>query len=312
MQKFIRALCLFLLVCGVSYCILLIIWGRFAAGIIPGNLNYKKGSNSYMYTRLKEVEVYGKVDILFLGSSHTYRGFDNRIFEKHGIRSFNLGSSAQTPIQTNLLLKRYLERLNPGIIIYEVYPKTFCSDGIESSLDIIANSKNDLEAFKMAIKQQHIKVYNTFLYGFMNDRINGNFTSVEDTNLGSNYYVKGGYVGNNLAGEKNFLNSEKKLWKLDSAQIKAFGENVSIIKNKKIKLLLVQAPIAHSLYNSYTNNSFFDKCMKDYSAYYNYNGLLNLSDSFDFYDEDHLNQSGVNIFNEALIKDLNFGINNKK
>lgn len=263
-----------------------------------------------MYTRLKEVEDYGKVDLLFLGSSHTYRGFDNRIFDQHGTRSFNLGSSAQTPIQTNLLLKRYLDKLNPEIIIYEVYPKTFCSDGVESSLDIIANSKNDREAFKMAVRQQHMKVYNTFLYGVFNDLINGNYTSMEDTNLGNNYYVKGGYVGNNLRGEKINTHFKRAVWEIDSVQLKAFEENVAIIKMRNIKLLLVQAPLTHSLYNSYTNNSFFNKKMEKYATYYNYNELLNLNDTLNFYDDDHLNQSGVAIFNEALINHLKLGARN--
>ena len=77
------------------------------------------------------------VDVLFLGSSHAYRGFDPRIFRKRGYSSFNLGSSAQTPSQTKVWLKRYLKHLNPKIVIYEVYPGTFSSDGIEASLDLV-------------------------------------------------------------------------------------------------------------------------------------------------------------------------------
>ena len=90
-----------------------------------------------MLTRLNEVKNIKNIDILFLGSSHTYRGFDTRVFKKNGYNSFNLGSSSQSPIQTLTLTKRYLNQLNPKLIVYEVYPTTFTIDGIESSLDII-------------------------------------------------------------------------------------------------------------------------------------------------------------------------------
>jgi len=82
------------------------------------------------------------VDILFLGSSHSYRGFNPQYFS--GYKTFNLGSSAQTPIQTNLLLKRYLHQLNPKTIVYEVYPISLSIDGVESSSDIIANDHHPI------------------------------------------------------------------------------------------------------------------------------------------------------------------------
>lgn len=302
MQKFLKSIGLFLLICPVIYCILLIVWGSYAPDFLNGNLKYKKGSNSYLYTRLKEADNYGKVEVLFLGSSHTYRGFDTRIFEQHGIRSFNLGSSAQTHLQTNVLLKRYLNQLNPSIIIYEVYPQTFCSDGVESSLDIIANSTNDLESFKMVINQNHLKVYNTYIYGVIHDFFKGNHTSMEDTIFGGNSYVKGGYVTREVSYNKDSATNESKYWKFDPKQLEAFNENVALIKNKHIKLLLVQAPFTKSLYGSYLNNEVFNKKMESYeTTYYNYNELLEMNDSLHFCDKDHLNQNGVDIFNEALI-----------
>ena len=92
-------------------------------------------SYGHMYSRISEIKNQEDVDILFLGSSHAYRGFDTRIFLENGYKSFNLGSSAQTPTQTKVLVERYLGSLNPELVIYEVYPKTFTMDGVESSLD---------------------------------------------------------------------------------------------------------------------------------------------------------------------------------
>jgi hypothetical protein len=39
-----------------------------------------------MYSRLSEIKNYKDIDILFLGSSHTYRGFDTRIFLDSGYK----------------------------------------------------------------------------------------------------------------------------------------------------------------------------------------------------------------------------------
>ena len=83
-----------------------------------------------MFTRLKEVKTVKNVDILFLGSSHTYRGFDTSIFHDCGYSAFNLGSSSQTPIQTLTLANRYLKQLNPKLVVLEVYPGNFTGDGV--------------------------------------------------------------------------------------------------------------------------------------------------------------------------------------
>lgn len=45
--------------------------------------------------------------------------------------------------------------------------------------------------------------------------------------------------------------------------------------------------------------------MSKYSSYYNFNERLILNDSLHFYDSNHLNQNGVELFNEELIKMVN-------
>ena len=63
--------------------------------------------------RFNEVRLYENLDILFIGSSHAYRTFDPRFFNSMGLRTFNLGSTAQTPLNTYYLLKIYAKSLNP-------------------------------------------------------------------------------------------------------------------------------------------------------------------------------------------------------
>ncbi len=268
------------------------------------NINYRVGSYGHTYSRLSEVENQEDVDILFLGSSHTYRGFDTRIFLDNGYKSFNLGSSSQTPTQTKVLLKRYLERLNPKLIIYEVYPTTLNIDGVESSLDIIANGKNDLYSLDMALTTNNIKIYNTLIYGVIRDLLGLNKSFSEPIVKGSDKYISGGYVERvtSFYQHKEF---EKKEISLKEYQLESFSEIVQTVKNKNIELILVYAPIPRANYISYSNNNYFDSIMKSYSKYYNFNEVLTLNDSLHFYDSNHLNQKGVDIFNKKLIELLN-------
>lgn len=265
------------------------------------NLQYFRGNYGHCYSRLEEVKKIKNVDILFLGSSHSYRGFDTRIFERKHFKSFNLGSSGQTPIQTLVLLNRYLERLNPKLIVYEVFPDMLSATGVESALDIISNDKNDIQSWKMAFKMNHLKVYNTLLYSSMNDIFKIYDSYYEPRIKGEDTYVSGGFVEKEIKYNKP-KPQVKTSFKFNEKQLSAFKNILDMIKSRDIKLILVYAPIPKTNYRRYLNNNEIDSMMEGYSSYYNFNKLINLNDSLHFYDSNHLNQLGVEIFNKELIK----------
>lgn len=301
MKKFICNIFLFIIFMSTFYLCALFIWGRsYTLGRLKPNINYKIGSYGHMYTRLNEIKNVNNLDILFLGSSHTYRGFDTRIFKKHGLNTFNLGSSAQTPIQTLTLLNRYLDNIKPELIIYEVFPSTLSSDGVESSMDIIANDKNDLYSYQMALNINKIKTYNTLLYGTIRDLFHLNYKFVEPKQKGKDLYVENGFVEKQM---KYYIpqSIENNKIVLKKNQLKSFEQILNIIKKKNIKLLLVYAPITKNLYSSYTNTKYYDSLMISHGKYYNFNEIMDLKDSVHFYDSHHLNQKGVKLFNNKLL-----------
>lgn len=306
MKKFLKSLLLFIFFAAFMYLLLLFLWGNdHLPQKIRPNLNYRIGSYGNMFSRLKEVKNTKNVDILFLGSSHTYRGFDTRIFEQEGLKVFNLGSSSQTPIQTNLLLDRYLDGLNPKMIIYDVYPGTLVSDGVESSVDIIANDKNDFRSIIMALKINNIKTYNTLIYAFIRDifNLNSSFKESKYNAKRNDTYIKGGYVEKKIKCFK-YVEYRQTQWNLNKKQLNNFKNIVSKIKKRNIKLILIYAPITSNKYNSYKNNAQIDSIMNNYAEYYNFNEILNLNDSLYFFDSHHLNQNGVDIFNKKIIEIL--------
>lgn len=288
------------------YLVLLVVWGEFMPNRFKKNLNYSLGAYGHMYTRTREAEKIKIVDILFIGSSHAYRGFDSRIAGEYGFTSFNLGSSAQTPVQTKLLLEQYLVKLKPKIIVYEVYPYTFINDGVESSLDIIANGKIDSKVLNMAFSLNNIKTYNSLVYGYYRVLCNRNKYFKENPVIGNDTYIPGGFVEktmayNNDTAEKSI---KKTVWAPLGYQSAAFEKVVRIIKENGIKLVLVQSPVTRAAYNEYSNNEKIDSYFSGMGEYYNFNTSLVLSDHTDFYNTDHLNQQGVRKFNKALFSIL--------
>ena len=70
--------------------------------------------------RFREIRDYKNIDLLFLGSSHSYRSFDTRLFTDAGYTSFNLGSALQTPFNSYYLLREYFDQLKPKVVILSV------------------------------------------------------------------------------------------------------------------------------------------------------------------------------------------------
>lgn len=297
---FLKSFTSFLIFSLVIYFILLFFWGNYLPQVLKKNLHYRVISG-HMLTRLQEVKKTKDVDILFLGSSHAYRGFDPRIFRNAGFSSFNLGSGSQTPVQTAFLLKRYLHQLNPRIIIYEVNPDIFSSDGIESSLDIISNEEKDFETVKLVLKQNHVKTYNTFIYALLKEPFD-NYT--ENIKKNNDTYVPGGYVQKNLGFYKSETHYGSKNLEWRNKQLCSFERIVKSIKVSGKRLILIQAPVTKPLYQSYSNKAYFDQKMSGYSEYFNFNNVLSLDDSLHFYDSQHLNQYGVEIFNRKIIETI--------
>jgi len=308
MKKYFKELIRFSLVCIPGYFVLLILWGIIPYSHNGSNLKYKQGSYGHLNTRVKEISGFGEVDILFVGSSRIYRGFDPRIFENYGVRVFVLGSSGQTPVQSYILLKRYLKELNPGLIVFDLFPRSFSKKGVESSLDLLANDQIDSLSMNMARKQDDILVWNTFIYAKLRQwmGMHQEFKEPRFKADRGDRYVSGGYVHKELKFHQKIdcEDTEEVKWAAPNPlQTDYFNKIINLVGKMNIELQLINMPIAN--YECYSNNDILQPLWKETKLdYIDFNKVLTWRDSIDFYDNFHLNEIGVKKLNTYFVDQI--------
>lgn len=295
----------FLLRLLVYVCVYVLLYTVVVCAVGPYVTFYHPESGGHMFSRTKEIPNHKNPDVLFLGSSHAYRGFDPRVFDKAGMATFNLGSSSQTPIQTEVLLKKYLEQIHPKSIVFDVYPVVFQLDGIESTADLISCDHIDANICKLAFKSGKMKVINTLIYGLYQEYVRDIRNTLEEKPvIDGDLYVPGGYVERLTYSTcpDDASEDESTIDPLPT-QLSAFGRCVQMIRDQGIPLLLVQAPLPASTYRDFVNYEEFRDTMASFGDYIDFNEVLQLDNSH-FYDMNHLNQKSVELYNDCLMEVL--------
>lgn len=309
LRRYLLRLLLFGLCCALGYPVLLNTWSALLPSPDIPNLKYPLDNYGMMRLRLNELEQHGPVDVVFLGSSHAYRGFDPRIWEARGYSSFNLGSSSQTPLQTEVLVHDFIDVLQPRLALLEVHPNILRDDGVESSLDLIANHRIGWPTTRMALRVGHVLSFNALAYGKLRQLMgldDDPRDPIERQDDGDRY-IGDGYVehvgGHFLAPDTS---PQRRSSEPASDQLEALERVVNTLREDGIQVVLVEVPVtAWYDRSAYTDRERFDELMSRYAPYVNMNGKAALDDSLHFYDEQHLNQAGANVFNPALIDLLN-------
>lgn len=298
MHKFVRNSLLFLPVAVIGYLLLLALLGDL--GWVR-TAKTKMGNSGHICSRVKDIRNYHNVEVLFLGSSHAYRTFDTRFYQSNGISCFNLGSSNQTPIQTYALLLDYLDSLNPERVVFEVHQDIMNYDGVESAVDLLTNTPLTPANFRMAMKFKNMKVFNTLLYSFYNQKICHRLEHfVEDSVIQQSVYVPGGYV------ETLTKSFERKRYPLRNItirpeQLAALNDCLNLLKQRHIPYLLVEVQDAEQLRKTFLNHPWFEQQMRQLGPY-RYK-ILPMTDTVHFSNSNHLFKPGIEMFNIDFLND---------
>lgn len=308
MRKFLIKTLVFLLLLPVVWIAGVCAYGSIAPALLQKNLKTTAMGGRYLHTRLQEADTVKNADLLILGSSHACRGFDPRVFSKYGIKIFNLGSDAQTPIQTDYLVGRYIDKIKVKAVIYEVYYEPFERDGLESALDVYRSvNKIDPELLEMAFIINKVKSYNTIIYSFFNLNVLGTKTP-PDKKDPLNKYIPGGYIETLVPQDTAQINrvfaSENAVF--DNKQKMAFERTMKRLREKNIKVILVQTPIMKKVFASVANKDEIDKFFLSFGTkyYFNFNRSVTFDNNY-YSDSHHLNQEGAERFDKMMIDTLN-------
>lgn len=292
MKKLIKHIILFLpLSLGFT---ILMLWLLGGSGRLR-NVTYHLGHDDHLYTKVQEARRSQPVDILFLGSSHTYRTFDPRIYARRGLRTFNLGSSNQTPLQTEILLLNLLDSLQPRLVVFEVHPDIMSHDGVEAAIYQLCNVPPTWTMLPMALRTRNMKVTATAAYALPHNLLSPQFHHFTEK---KEHYVAGGYVEHEPAHYSPQPIQTIHIQPLKRQQ-KALRRCTRILQQRGIPYLLLEVPDTKNLQHAYSNLSDFQSEISHYGPFL-YPTLSDLDDSLHFYDREHLNQNGVELFNNYL------------
>lgn len=247
---------------------------------------------------LNELEELNKNDAQFLviGTSHAYRGYDPSVFEERGLTVFNCGSSGQSLSCSKILIDYYAHKA--GSLIIDIYPGVFTEAQKESQLLLLQNTTNQNLALSMALLDPDIHVLNNWIYRACR----------MDTHalINESAYRGRGYVTSELVLQDSIIAAGET--KLSEKEFLVFESIIDSCLAMKKRLVVISHPLpkpdkipqSYWLFRERINRICNARRIKflDYT-------FCHKLDRTHFKDANHLNQKGVEVFDEWVIADLN-------
>ncbi len=258
--------------------------------------HWKGGATFQKYEEFDETASY---DVLVLGSSHAYRGYDPRIFEANGYRTFNLGTSAQSLLNSYYLAKQYVHPNNCKLLIVDVFEIPVESDGMEATSDLVQNITSNRAALDMTMALKDIRAINMYLLRM--------FSKNKPLLYTDDAYVGQGFSENTDSLATVVKPSVDTLLEANELQVCYMEKLFRYIKENGINAVVVNHP-APSTINAQKHaqfNRLVERLTRKYHLpYKDYTHNHSLNNHDHFFDHNHLNQAGVHIFNTRLIQEL--------
>lgn len=308
---------------------LLVLLGlNFLITHLLGVLERDVDKRGYAFDKYRWEEFYqlpqgDSLDILFLGSSHAYRGIDPFLMDSlMGIHSYNLGSSGQTPLTSYHILENAVEHVEPKMVVIDLYFHAFMEENqlanagnnwleIKSSASKWSFLMNAFDLNEMAaltilpiIRKKKNLRYTIRKYLLGDDHLND-----------AGRYQGKGYVRQDSRISLEELQAEpfyselhlKKGWALQKHQ-EGLRKLVHFCREKGIEVRCISAPMPSISYQKIKDRQrvqqYLTTLTRDLGVAYHddtQNPSLGLQDDLHFYDDNHLNHAGVQRWNKALI-----------
>lgn len=326
-SKFVLRLVIFFLVLDI-----IIAGAMFIAYTIDDDVNDIKSLWQDIYATEPDC-----VDIVFLGSSHANSTFDPKVFDDViGKVSFNLGSSNQTPKTSYYILKEFLKKQHPRILVQEVYWDVLTNKVEETAVNsqqllYMHPGTNWLGIYANAFSEKEretfiIKGLNPFyrLKGIALRHLTARPPAVEQTQPSVQYKGRGyrpylitadgsrkGEVIKRLNGFTGY----------SSEQLQYLQKTLDLAKSRDMKIILVMAPIMPEVFDSLNCYNNVEQVTTQIARnnnvdYIDFNRLIQKKGIFlptsYFGDEHHVNEKGAQVVSTYVaeyIKSNRFGNN---
>ena len=260
------------------------------------------GPESATYQRYAEIGDHADVDILFVGSSRVYRTYDTRVYTAAGLRTFNMGSMAQTPVNSYYLMKENMERLSPRLVVMDVFPGHFRTSGIESLLNLLTNRRVSREMVEATFAVNKTKGYLALLANVLT---RDDVFHARPPALKRGTYIPGGYVEHDEDGRGDFR-QRTFTGKENGKQMAHLEKIVRLCREHGATLMIVSQPLPDS---TLEHVSYYDEFMARMRVlcdgwdvgFHDFNAIFPMPDQEYYYDAGHLNQRGADLYNAFFL-----------
>ncbi len=294
----------FLLVTTVLYVLVFFALTRIryqGRPVIYRTNDYYQTKGGVSYTKFKDWADGAAYDVVVIGSSHAYRGYDPRIFRERGHRMFNMGSSAQSPLSTYAVLQGYVTRERAPLVIIDTYENAFDHPGTESVSDLTRNMDDDGAALRLAASFRDLRGLNMFALRMLDK---GSPASWEHKQ----------YIGNGAAISPDSARTDLKYpaarpFHLDQRQLERFIDCLDLCAERGIRVVLCSH--FYPRQGGFARHEAFRTMLDSVLAlrpqrpeWFDFAETPGVDDHDHFCDHNHLNEAGARLFGGMLVDSL--------
>lgn len=309
MKKIIRIICLLITIVTVL--------------IILNNVLCFKSEDGIDQMRAFYKQEEGTIDVLFLGSSHTYCNINTGLlWEEYGIAGFDLAGPEQPFWNNYFYMKEALKYQRPKVIVLDVFVPGVYKDDFQGEHWMMYNiygmkwSRNRIEAqFVSSVDGNFFKRF----VPFVSEHNRYHHIDKEDflyTNQSINYKGFDPREGIEVLSRPE-VSAVNERTPISSKSETYYRKIIELAQKEDIPLLVINPPFQVSEESQKIYNYIFDIAEENAISYLDYNKMydeVGIDFNYDMAEWSHLNRSGNEKFTRHLGKYLadQYAIENKK
>ena len=260
-------------------------------------LQWKGGPALRVFEQFDKTE---KRDIIIIGTSHAYRGYNPDIFLEHGLKMRALATSSQSLKSSYVVAKSLVNKNNCDIVFIDLYERIFSSSSLESTADLVQHLPDNKSALAMAWEAKDIRAVNMFATRLASKNSPALFDS--EVEMKNGFGTSHDTISFPL--KKRYYDYQ---YQTRPEQFEYLKKLVRHLQKEGVQVVLTECPLPYFV-NDYNHKQFLNDLqpvLEELNVpFYNYAYNSGLNEIGMFYDDNHLNHAGVILYNKQLIKDL--------